>query len=53
MNPDTFAVGEPVDVEVRAIDADGALVADYVDDVFLSIKEASSVGQNDYTLPSD
>jgi uncharacterized OB-fold protein len=37
--PDTFRVGEAVDMEIRAVDADGTVVTDYEGDVFLNIEE--------------
>jgi hypothetical protein len=53
IDPDTFVEGEPVDVEIRAVDAQGEVVTDFDSDVFLGLDDMSLVLGDDYVLPND
>ncbi|USN56621.1 MAG: hypothetical protein H6766_06400 [Candidatus Peribacteria bacterium] len=39
ITPDTFVEGEAVDVEIRAVDAQGNVSTDFASDIFLGIDE--------------
>lgn len=54
LSPTSTSVNQAVDLTVKALDADGNVVKDYIGDIFIDIASATtSVDSQDYTLPSD
>lgn len=54
VDPSTVKKWEPVDLTVKAIDADGNIVEDYEWDIMISVKEwDTELSNNDYVVPND
>lgn len=47
--PETFQVDEPVDLKITALAADGTVLTDYSDSIFMTI----NMPQVDYVVPSN
>ncbi len=51
INPSSFAINEAVDLTIKAINAEGETIKDYVGDIFIEIE--GIVDTADYTVPSE
>lgn len=52
VTPDTFVEGESVDLEVRAVDANGNVDTEFTDTIFMFLNMNGRVTNVDYSLPS-
>lgn len=56
VSPTTTSINQAIDLTVKALDANGNIVKDYVGDIFLDITSTDpsiSLDSQEYTLPSD
>ena len=51
VTPSSFNINEAVDLTIKAVQADGTVIKDYLGDVFIEIE--GIVDTADYTVPSD